>query len=99
MNRDTQDKNNNLSVTYHPPNKFPFSQFFKKFLKENYPKNTCCCCGHSLENHVDEGRQWRCHCLGPDFYQCECRLRKHEDGLVEYDLNSRIANMKKEEEI
>jgi hypothetical protein len=65
---------------------------------EKYVDNICCCCGHSLDHHVDEGTGWRCHSLGRDFYQCECFLRKdrYEDGIKGYDLQKRIDSYEKE---
>lgn len=68
----------------------------------------CCVCGHRLDRHIDEGEWWRCHSLGPDSYQCECRLLKHLDeeyglpneGIEGYDLGKRIdeviAELKRE---
>jgi hypothetical protein len=49
----------------------------------------CCVCGHKLEYHLDEGGVWRCHALGPDTYQCECRLLKYLGDKERYDLGSR----------
>mgnify|MGYP000271124366 CR=1 FL=1 len=65
--------------------------------KEEY---TCVVCGHPLSAHIDEGEYWRCHCLGPDLYQCECHLPKEragEEGILYYALELRIK--KKIEEI
>jgi len=45
----------------------------------------CCVCGHPLDLHIDEGDYWRCHALGSDGPQCECRLLKNP-GLVEVPL-------------
>jgi hypothetical protein len=55
-------------------------------------KGTCCVCGHSLADHVDEGAVWRCHCLGPDGYQCECTLRKerYPRSIEGYSLEKRV---------
>lgn len=55
-------------------------------------KRTCCCCGHPLHTHVDEGDGWRCHCLGQDTYQCECFLRKRYKSINGYDLDKRIRD-------
>lgn len=57
--------------------------------------NICCVCGHPLEDHIDEGDGWRCHCLGPDTNQCECYLRKDraEGDIRYYDLDRRIAEV------
>jgi len=49
----------------------------------------CCVCHHPLANHIDEGKWWRCHSLGADFYQCECRLQEYGDKDY-YDLGKRI---------
>jgi hypothetical protein len=53
----------------------------------------CCVCGHPLKDHVDEGDGWRCHCLGPDTYQCECWLRRDraEGDIKYYDLDRRAV--------
>ena len=61
-------------------------------IEEKIPEDICCCCGHKLGSHLDEGDGWRCHSLGSDFYQCECFLRKnrYEEGLKGYDLKARI---------
>jgi len=63
--------------------------------------NTCCVCGHSLLDHIDEDYGWRCHRLGKDGYQCECYLRKvrGEGDKKFYSLSRRVAEMKKELEM
>jgi len=52
----------------------------------------CCVCGHKLSSHIDEGKYWRCHAIGPDGYQCECRLLKDvaENDILFYALELRI---------
>jgi hypothetical protein len=92
----TQNQNKNVSEP-----KFPFSQFFKRFLKEDYAEKTCCCCGNSLDYHIDEGKHWRCHGIDPSFFQCECTLSKSrsDSNILFYDLRRRITQMKKEEGI
>lgn len=51
----------------------------------------CCVCGHLLSHHIDETNGWRCHSLGPDFYQCECFLRKKYDDIRGYDVKKRLS--------
>ena len=69
-------------------------------LNENY--GICCVCGHSLNSHIDEGDFYRCHSLGSDTYQCECRLIKHDDfcedtfSIDYYDLGKRVDEVLKE---
>lgn len=46
--------------------------------RETANNKRCCVCRHALDNHVNEGDGWRCHSIAPDFYQCECFLRKTE---------------------
>jgi len=59
-------------------------------------KLVCVSCGHVLGMHIDEGDGWRCHSLGPDFYQCECYLRKNraEGDISYYDIKERVRKMK-----
>ena len=57
-------------------------------LAEN--SRRCCVCGHLLFHHIDEGDYWRCHTLGRDAYQCECRLLKKVGDLEFFNLDSRI---------
>jgi hypothetical protein len=61
-------------------------------------ETTCCVCGHSLTDHVDAGTVWRCHCLGPDGYQCECALRKdrYPGGVDGYPLEKRAKQFVQE---
>lgn len=74
------------------------SSIFDEKLIESIPDKVCCCCGHSLDNHVDEREGWRCHSLGQDWYQCECYLRKNRyDSISGYDLKLRIKETSKEE--
>lgn len=58
----------------------------------NIPDDVCCCCGHKLKNHIDEGDGWRCHNLGQDWYQCECFLRKSQtdNEIKGFDLKLRL---------
>ncbi len=72
--------------------------FMQKF-SEKIPKDTCSVCGHTLSSHIDEKSGWRCHSLGPDFYQCECWLRKnrYDDGLNGYDFHKRQDGYLKED--
>lgn len=64
---------------------------------DDIPDGICCCCGHKLDNHIDEKEGWRCHSLGEDFYQCECYLRKNRyDSIEGYDLKKRVEQMLKE---
>ncbi len=65
---------------------------------EQSEEEVCCVCGHPLAMHIDEGDGWRCHCLGPDGYQCECFLRKNRaDGDISYySLKKRIEQFKRE---
>lgn len=70
----------------------------------------CCVCGHDLCMHIPESMEmgpylqgwWRCHCLGGDGYQCECRLlhwadHHEESKLSDYDLDKRAEELIKEE--
>lgn len=70
---------------------------FNMTKEEEIPEGICCCCGHELCWHIDEGDGWRCHLLSSDLYQCECFLRKgryeSKDG---YDLKSRVDQHIKE---
>jgi len=61
-------------------------------------EDICCVCGHSLSTHIDEKEWWRCHSLGADAYQCECRLVKLSDDskLIDYDLKHRVDDHLKE---
>lgn len=62
-------------------------------------KPTCCVCLHELDIHIEESKWWRCHALGPDFTQCECRCLKEigeEEGLDWYDIDKRMADMLKD---
>lgn len=62
----------------------------------------CCVCGHRLSNHLDEGNGWRCHSLGPDYYQCECWLRRDRtdnEGIEYYDYIKRKFQYLKESNI
>ena len=49
----------------------------------------CVVCHHPLANHIDEERWWRCHSLGSDLYQCECRLQKFNEEIEQYSLKKR----------
>jgi len=68
-----------------------FKSLIAKLTKKTEAKDdvkqggTCCVCGHPLSLHVDEGEYWRCHALGGDGPQCECRLLKNP-GLGEVPL-------------
>jgi hypothetical protein len=70
----------------------------------------CCVCGHPLKWHIEETREgwfgsaidawWRCHCLAPDAWQCECRLIKWhkqesytESKLDDYDVDKRAQEL------
>lgn len=61
-------------------------------IEAEVPNGVCCCCGHKLAIHIDEGDGYRCHSLAQDFYQCECYLRKrrYDEGLEAYDLKKRL---------
>ena len=64
-------------------------------IENNDRESICCVCGHPLSYHFDEGKWWRCHGLGQDAYQCECRLFKDEEWGIEpkledYDLDKRV---------
>lgn len=80
------------------------------YLTNEPPREICCVCGHPLEAHVEETREvwfgpaiksWhRCHCMGPDGFQCECRLINWADsanGKSEYDVDKRVAELRKQE--
>lgn len=66
----------------------------------------CCICRHAIVNHVKEtikGRQfYRCHSLGPDYFQCECRLDNPYKYVIEfrttvllsYDFPEQMFNLK-----
>jgi len=62
------------------------------------PEGVCSVCFHLLVAHVDEKDWWRCHCLGGDGYQCECRLVKDEiaDNREFYDYKKRMLEFLKE---
>lgn len=54
---------------------------------------TCVVCGHPLSHHVWEGdsQWWRCHSLGCDMFQCECRLAAISGRTRDsYDAKKRI---------
>ncbi len=74
-------------------------EWYRLLSKETYLDNTCCCCGHNLDNHIDEDKGWRCHGLGRDFLQCECYLRKgrYDEGIKGYDLQKRKDEYIKQE--
>ena len=60
---------------------------------------TCCVCGHPLSTHINEDNgMFRCHSLGKDIYQCECRLVKfyENDKLDDFDLKGRMEKHRKE---
>lgn len=53
----------------------------------------CIVCWHELDRHIEEDRWWRCHSLGPDMSQCECRCLKEigeEQGLEWYNMAERV---------
>jgi len=53
-------------------------------------ESICCICGHSLHEHFEEERWFRCHAIGRDYYQCECRIIKDlETPLEEYNYLKR----------
>ena len=67
-------------------------------IEEEIPEGVCCCCGHKLSTHIDEGDGFRCHSLGQDCFQCECFLRKGRYASIEgYDLKKRLRRYIKEE--
>jgi len=74
-------------------------------IDNDVPNGICCCCGHTLNSHIDENEGWRCHSLAQDFYQCECYLRKNKglnidhDKIGNYDLKKRIKRYLKEENL
>ena len=57
---------------------------------------TCCVCGHDLDYHTyDKIHDWfRCHGIGSDGYQCECRMIRKLD--IDYELETRIEQHRKE---
>lgn len=58
----------------------------------------CCVCGHDLDWHIDEEKWWRCHLLGADYYQCECRLLKiHGRKKNDYNVEKRAREYVEEE--
>lgn len=73
-------------------------QHFIEELQAEIPDETCCVCGHHLSSHIDEGDGFRCHCLGQDYYQCECFLRKNRHTSIDgYDLKKRAVRYLREE--
>ena len=60
-------------------------------------ENICCICGHTLHEHFEEEKWFRCHAIGTDCYQCECRIIKDlETPLEDYDYIKRKFNHIKE---
>jgi len=60
-------------------------------------EDICCVCGHSLSSHIDEGEYWRCHAIGSDGSQCECRLLKSvSDDIQFWNLRKRVEENLKE---